>query len=413
MNMKLWKTRAIFGALGLFAGTGAFAAIILPANQTPFTGTINTVTTAEICRWQHSTSKKKNDFKVDINWGDTTSDLGLTPTKSGGGPRNYHIVASHTYTTCQVFTVTCHIDYKNGTETADDDNQATISSTSTPPTMVISAICPATADALTATVPPESLGTTYNWAIQDAIGNDLTGTITAGQNTPQISFPAASPGTLMFVSITEQVGTCPVKPTATHRAQVDFADVGASHPQHGDVCLLAGNQATLGCGDANYCPDDPVTRNQLALIGLKLKHADDVTPYTPATGTGVFTDVPDTDDFVDWVEAATSAPESWMAACGTNLFCPTDVVTRAQLARFTLLAKSEVPLPATGLIYTDVGATDFAADFIEQMHADFLLLAPPQTLGCFGTQFCPNGAATRAHLAHFLVNAFPTVSDMP
>jgi len=411
---QLWKLRWVLGAIGILgAAAQAGATITFPPNQAPVSAQAGVNTSLLVCRFSHDVSKKKNDFRANINWGDATpDDLNVAVNKSGG-QRNYRVTRSHTYAACGVYTVTCEIHYKVNTEVASDTNQVTVSLTSVAPVMTISGQCPATGDGMTASVPNEGAGTTYNWTILDAQGNDLTGTITSGAGTEAIAFPAAAPGKLMFVNILETVGACPSKPPAIHRVQVDFNDVSAAHPQHNDVCRLAGNQASLGCGGGNFCPDDPVTRNQLAYIGLKGKHAADNPPYDPPTGSGGYTDVPDTDDFVDWVEAASSAPESWMAACDVNRFCPTDPVTRAQLARFTLLAKAEVPLPATGLVYTDVGILDFAANYIEQLHNDFLALPTPQTLGCFGGQYCPNGAATRAHLAHFLSNAFPALQSVP
>ena len=55
----------------------------------------------------------------------------------------------------------------------------------------------------------------------------------------------------------------PAPPTAT------FADVPSSHPFFQFVEALASSGITGGCGGGNYCPDDPVTRGQMAVFLAK------------------------------------------------------------------------------------------------------------------------------------------------
>jgi len=45
-----------------------------------------------------------------------------------------------------------------------------------------------------------------------------------------------------------------------------FADVPASSDQHRYIEALAAAGITLGCGAGNFCPDNPVTRGQLAVL---------------------------------------------------------------------------------------------------------------------------------------------------
>jgi hypothetical protein len=411
LRTRIATLRWILGAVLTVAAAGqASATIIFPANQTPFTMPSGVSATANVCRFQHSSSKKKNDFDVTVDWGDATPlDGPFHPAKQG--KQNYIVRRAHTYAACGVYNVTCNVDWtpvgNTVAESGSDTNVATVSGTAAAPVMTISVVCPAVGQTgLTASVPAGA--TNYAWSILDGNGNDLTSLITAGQTTEAITFDAATAGTLMFLSLNETAGdNCPAA-TSTRRAQVDFSDVGPTHPQHDDVCTLTGNQITTGCAAGAYCPDDPATRAQLSLLGLLAKHWADVPPFDPGTGTGVFADVPGTDPFVDWVEAATGGTEGWMAACdGTPNFCPNDAVTRAQMARFMLLAEHGslyVPPVATGTVYTDVQVGDFAADFIEQLKTEFD--AVPTTLGCTAGEYCPSGAVTRAHLAHFLINVF-------
>ena len=88
-----------------------------------------------------------------------------------------------------------------------------------------------------------------------------------------------------------------------------------------------------GCGDGKFCPDNPVTRAQVAVLLLRGKYG---AAYTPPVGKGIFTDIESGKG--DWAEQLVS--EGIAAECGTALYCPADQVTRAQMAEF--LAKTFV-----------------------------------------------------------------------
>ncbi len=90
------------------------------------------------------------------------------------------------------------------------------------------------------------------------------------------------------------------------------------------------------------------------------------------------------------------------AGCGAGNYCPEDSVNRAQMAVFLergINGSTYVPPPATGNVFDDVGAADFAAAFIEQLFADGI------TGGCGGGNYCPNDNVTRAQMAVFLLRA--------
>jgi S-layer family protein len=50
-------------------------------------------------------------------------------------------------------------------------------------------------------------------------------------------------------------------------ANATFGDVPTSHPFFQFVEALAKSGITGGCGGGNYCPDNPVTRGQMAVFG--------------------------------------------------------------------------------------------------------------------------------------------------
>jgi len=92
---------------------------------------------------------------------------------------------------------------------------------------------------------------------------------------------------------------------------------------------LAAEQITGGCGGGNYCPDDAVTRAQMAVFLLKAEHGAD---YTPPDCAGIFGDVACPSLFADWIERL--ADEEITGGCGGGNYCPTNPNTRGQMAVF-------------------------------------------------------------------------------
>jgi hypothetical protein len=62
-----------------------------------------------------------------------------------------------------------------------------------------------------------------------------------------------------------------------------FGDVATDHWAAAWIKQLAADGITAGCGNGNYCPDAPVTRAEMAVFLLKSKHGTSLVP-APATG---------------------------------------------------------------------------------------------------------------------------------
>jgi hypothetical protein len=112
-----------------------------------------------------------------------------------------------------------------------------------------------------------------------------------------------------------------------------------------------------------------------------------------------FVDVPPSHQFHDQIN--TIARNRITAGCmdGTT-FCPDAPNTRAEMAVFQLKAKygaDHVPPPATGMVFDDVHVGDFAADWIEELHALGV------TSGCTLTSYCPNDPVLRDAMSVFLL----------
>ncbi len=280
-----------------------------------------------------------------------------------------------------------------GSTTSDivgSNNSAGFSTTVDPgvpmPTLTAPENLPVDATGATASV-PEHPGSTYAWMLSQ-------GTITAGQGTSQITFDAGPPGVTMSLEVSESDPTC-TSPIARQAVQVDFLDVPPSNLFHDAVDSIARNGVTAGCGAGDYCPDAPVTRAQMAVFLLKSSFgAAHVPPpatgtvfldvpasdpyaawieelaalevtggcgngnycpdesvtreqmaafllkmllgstYVPPEATGIFADVPVEAAFAPWIEDLFGRGVT--AGCGTGplIFCPASPNTRGQIAAF-------------------------------------------------------------------------------
>lgn len=115
---------------------------------------------------------------------------------------------------------------------------------------------------------------------------------------------------------------------------------------------------------------------------------------------GRFNDVAPTHWAYHFIEKL--AESAITAGCGNNNYCPAAPVTRAQMAVFLergMNGSGYSPPAATGNVFLDVGATDFAASFIEQLAADGI------TAGCGNNNYCPDAEVTRDQMAVFLLRA--------
>jgi len=108
-----------------------------------------------------------------------------------------------------------------------------------------------------------------------------------------------------------------------------FADVPCPSQFADWIEEFASRGISAGCGAGLYCPDDPATRDQMAVFLLK---GSDGSGYTPPACSGTFADVPCPSQFADWIEEL--AARGITAGCGGGLYCPDSPTTRAQMAVF-------------------------------------------------------------------------------
>jgi hypothetical protein len=93
---------------------------------------------------------------------------------------------------------------------------------------------------------------------------------------------------------------------------------------------IAAEGITAGCGGGRYCPDNPITRAEMAVFLMRALNGP---AWVPPASTGtVFTDVPIDHWAGEFIEALAAA--GLTAGCGGGNFCPDGPVSRAEMAVF-------------------------------------------------------------------------------
>jgi hypothetical protein len=108
-----------------------------------------------------------------------------------------------------------------------------------------------------------------------------------------------------------------------------FDDVPAGSFAAAWIEALAAEGITGGCGGGDYCPSNPVRRDQMAVFLLKAEHGSN---YVPPACAGIFADAACPSPFADWIEQL--AAESITGGCGGGNYCPGSPNTRGQMAVF-------------------------------------------------------------------------------
>ena len=164
-----------------------------------------------------------------------------------------------------------------------------------------------------------------------------------------------------------------------------FSDIYAS-AFYNDILWLHEAGITGGCGGGRFCPNQAVTRGQMASFlvrALKL----------PAATQDYFNDDAGSIHQAD-INALHAAGIT--GGCADGAYCPNQAVTRAQMASF--LARA-LGVPPSG--------TDAFADDNGSMHeADINAVAAAGIAGgCGPASYCPGNPVTRGQMAAFLHRA--------
>jgi hypothetical protein len=118
-------------------------------------------------------------------------------------------------------------------------------------------------------------------------------------------------------------------------AQGVFDDVPTDYWAAAWIEQLAADGITGGCGGGNFCPEDPVARDEMAVFLERAMNWPG--PFSPAPATGtLFNDVPLGYWADNWIEQL--ANDGITGGCGDGNYCPGEVVNRDEMAVFLVAA---------------------------------------------------------------------------
>ncbi len=164
---------------------------------------------------------------------------------------------------------------------------------------------------------------------------------------------------------------------------------------------------TTGCGVSPliYCPENNVTREEMAVFILRAIHGK---AYTPPNVTGIFADMPVAGK--EWMEPWVDEfyNEGLTTGCGVSplIFCPTNNVTREEMAVFILRAihiHGWAP-PVTSGLFADMPVT--GKEWMESWVDEFYNEGITSGCGVSPLIYCPTNNVTRAEMAVFIDRAF-------
>ena len=179
-----------------------------------------------------------------------------------------------------------------------------------------------------------------------------------------------------------------------------FLDVPGAHPFFTEIEHLVTAGVTGGCViDPNlFCPDDPVTRAQVAVF---LERVFRGPAFVPPPANGIFIDVPVDSSFAPWIEHFFNDGMTQGCNAASTQYCPDALVSRGEIAVFllrTLRGRGFVPPPAAG-DFDDVPIDDPFAPWIEE------LVRLGISVGCGPATYCPAAPTPRKQLAALIYRA--------
>jgi 5'-nucleotidase len=184
-----------------------------------------------------------------------------------------------------------------------------------------------------------------------------------------------------------------VTPVAVTAESHTFTDIGDSVFED-DIMWLHDNGYTTGCNppaNDQYCPDDAVTRGQMAAFMTRSFG------LTEGAGADLFTD-DDNSIFEDDIDKiATAGITLGCNPPDNDNYCPDDLISRGQFAAYMNRALG-LMAGADADLFTDTAGSIFETDINKIATAGI-------TLGCNppdNDNFCPDDLVTRGQMAAFL-----------
>jgi rubredoxin len=265
------------------------------------------------------------------------------------------------------------------------------------------------------------LSSTPSYSLSVAKAGTGTGTVTsspAGINCGSDcseSYAAGTNVTLTTSSVTGSTftgwsggcagtGTCTLTMTAARSVTANFkfetfADVPPDSWAAAYIMAIYEAGITTGCGKGYYCPQNIVTREQMAAFLVRAVEGDPVADY--CGGVPPFSDVSATAWSCGHIKRLVELGIT--LGCGPGKYCPNANVTREQMAAFIVRAVEGDPVAnycGGTSPFSDVSASTWSCGHIKR------LVELGITLGCGGGKYCPFANVTREQMAAFLARAF-------
>lgn len=178
-----------------------------------------------------------------------------------------------------------------------------------------------------------------------------------------------------------------------------FTDVPSTNPFYDPINVIRLWSITQGCSANRFCPNDPVTRGQMAVFIVRALLGDTFTfPQSP-----YFTDVPANHPFFAHIQKLRELGIT--TGCTGTTYCPDNNVNRGEMAVFVIRAKlkpllgEDFSFPSTAF-FGDVATGHPFFKFIQKLRELGV------TGGCSATTYCPEANITREQMAAFLTRGF-------
>jgi hypothetical protein len=164
--------------------------------------------------------------------------------------------------------------------------------------------------------------------IETIFHNGVTGGCTTDSYCPNV---LTTRGQMSVFVLTAFEGSGYTPPACVAGSEL-FGDVPATNPFCAHIEELANRGVVSGCGGGNFCPDSPVTREQMPIFCLLTLEGSGYDPPDCVAGSELFGDVPATSPYCEWIEEF--ANRGITGGCGGGNYCPNNGTTRGQMAVF-------------------------------------------------------------------------------
>ena len=164
----------------------------------------------------------------------------------------------------------------------------------------------------------------WSWQSIERLGSSgITGGCGNGNYCPNTAVTRAQMAIFLLRGIH---GSAYIPPAATG---TKFSDVAIGSFGAAFIEELAFEGITSGCGGGNYCPNQTVSRVQMAIFLVKAKHGSG---FVPPAAVGLFADVPVSSFGANYIEQLVA--DGVTSGCGGGNYCPATMVKRDSMAVF-------------------------------------------------------------------------------